>query len=491
MAKAAKNTKKADTIDLSTMVYGKVPPQARELEEVVIGAVLNEKDAYYRIVETLHPEAFYVEAHQLIYRAFVSLAKKYEPIDIFTVIEELKAAGNLDLVGGAYALTSLSTKISTSANIEHHARIIKQKFIQREVIKICGQAVSDGYDDATEVEDLIEEVTAKLYDLSLGIYQKDFLDPETNAMNALAEINTKMEREPGTMTGKPSGFKGLDKITNGWQDTDLIILAARPAVGKTALALNFARKLAEAQNVKLNGVGFFSLEMSTNQLVQRIISAISEVPLEKIRRADLNTIEYDIVKTAIANFSGIPIFIDDTAGLTTIELRAKARRLKARHKVGLIIIDYLQLMSDVEYNKMKSKNDQVGAISRDLKVIAKDLELPIIALSQLSRAVETRTETVKVPNLSDLRDSGAIEQDADMVMFLYLDGGVPRVKIAKHRNGTLDTITLNKDLSIQKFYDSEAEPWRPAQHVRQVANTGNFDDGIAEVDEYNFSQPKK
>lgn len=477
-----KKTEVAKTVDIT--MYGKVPPQARELEEAVIAAILVEKDAFYKLVDVLKSEMFYVDAHQRIYQACARLASKYQPIDTLTVVEELKSSEELDIVGGPYAIVKLTNGVTSSANIVAHAGIIVKKFLKREMIRIAGHMLTEAYEDHTEVNSLLDVSTTMLYDITKGMYKKDFINPLDNAMEALKEIDNKMAREEGTITGEPSGFKDLDACTSGWQPTDLIVLAARPSVGKTALSLNFAYNLATHQQKK-KPVAFFSLEMSARQLVQRIISSMSGIPLKKIRNGDLNQVEYAAIKQAITKFSETPIFIDDTPAINTIQVRAKLRRLISHHGVGLVIIDYIQLMQSVEYQGNKSRSEQLGDISRDLKIMAKDFEIPIIALSQLSRAVETRTDAVKVPNLSDLRDSGAIEQDADMVIFLYMDGEVPRLRVAKHRNGELTYITLQRDMSIQQFLSKENEGYKPPATL--VANSkAQFDDGYNVDEDFSF-----
>ena len=451
-------------VDLSTMVYGKVPPQAKELEEAVLGAIMLEKSAFDTVVEILKPECFYLEGHQRIYKAMQSLAQKSQPIDIFTVVEELKTRMELDVVGGAYYVTKLTNSVVSSANIETHARIILQKFIQRELIRISGEIIGDAYEDSTDVFDLLDDAESKLFEITNNHLRKNFDSIDTVLVKTIQRIED-LRHKQDEITGVPSGFPSLDKITYGWQPTDLIILAARPAVGKTAFALNLARNAALSAS-KPTSVAFFSLEMSSAQLVQRILSAEAEILMEKIARGRLEEHEMkQLYKKGIDRLAKAPIFIDDTPALNIFELRAKCRRLKNKHNVGFIIIDYLQLMSGAGENRNGNREQEISRISRDLKGLAKELQVPIIALSQLSRAVESRKEGEKIPQLSDLRESGAIEQDADMVMFLYRpeyygitanemgesNKGETHVKIAKHRNGSLDTIKLRALLHIQKF----------------------------------------
>jgi replicative DNA helicase len=460
------------SIDLSTMVYGKVPPQARELEEAVLGAIMLEKSAFDTVTEIIKPECFYVEAHQHVFRAMQGLQQKSMPIDILTVVEELKFREQLDTVGGPYYVTKLTNSVVSAANIEAHARIVLQKFIQRELIRISGEIIGDAYEDSTDVFDLLDDSETKMFNITNNYLKKNFEDITSvlaKTINRIDELRTKTE----DISGVPSGFHTLDRVTYGWQPTDLIILAARPSVGKTAFALNLARNAA-LHPTKPIAVGFFSLEMSASQLVQRILSAESEIKMEKISRGKLENYEYEqLLSKGIKKLEVAPIFIDDTAALNIFEFRAKARRLVNKHNVGIIIIDYLQLMSG-SGDKSSNREQEISNISRNLKALAKELNVPIIALSQLSRAVETRKES-KMPQLSDLRESGAIEQDADMVMFIYRPEyyevmnnehgesthGETHIRIAKHRNGSLETIKLRAKLEIQKFEEWDGDGGMP------------------------------
>jgi replicative DNA helicase len=456
--------------DVSSMMYGKVPPQAKELEEAVLGAIMLEKSAFDTVIEILKPECFYVDANQKIYRAMQGLAIKSLPIDLLTVVEELKFREELDAVGGPYYVTKLTNSVVSSANIDAHSRIVLQKFIQRELIRISGEILGDAYEDSTDVFDMLDEAEGKLFEITNNHLRKNFDTIDAVLVKTIQRIEDMRNRDED-ITGVPTGFPSLDKLTYGWQKTDLIILAARPSVGKTAFALNLARSAAvTADPKKAIPIAFFSLEMSSSQLVQRILSAESEIWLEKISRGKLEEHEMkQLYKKGIEVLSKAPIFIDDTAALNIFELRAKCRRLKNKHNIGLIIIDYLQLMSGAGDNKNGNREQEISKISRDLKGLAKELQVPIIALSQLSREVEKRKEGNKIPQLSDLRESGAIEQDADMVMFLYRpeyyditsnemgesNKGETYVKIAKHRNGSLDTVKLRAMLHIQKFVEDE------------------------------------
>ena len=460
--------KKTTNIDLNSMMYGKIPPQVRELEEAVLGAILLEKSAFDTVTEILKPECFYVESHQMIYRSMQSLQQKNMPIDMLTVVEELRMQENLDIVGGAYYISKLTNVVVSTANIEAHARIVLQKFIQRELIRISGEVIANAYEDSTDVFDLLDDSETKMFNITNNYLKKNFVDigfALASAITRIDELRTKKDE----ISGVPSGFGSLDRITYGWQPTDLIILAARPSVGKTAFALNLARNAA-LHPTKPQPVGFFSLEMSASQLVQRILSAESEIKMEKISRGKLEDYEYQQLHAkGIKRLESAPIYIDDTAALNIFEFRAKARRLVNKHQVKMIIIDYLQLMSG-SGDRNSNREQEISNISRSLKALAKELNIPIIALSQLSRAVETRKES-KMPQLSDLRESGAIEQDADMVMFIYRPEyyevmsnemgestqGETHIRIAKHRNGSLDLIKLRARLDIQRFEEWDGE----------------------------------
>ncbi|MBZ5858187.1 replicative DNA helicase [Flavihumibacter profundi] len=463
-----RKARRKGSLDLSTMVYGKVPPQAKDLEEAVLGAIMLEKSAFDTVLEILKPECFYVDANQRIFKAMQALTQKNQPIDILTVVEELRKKEELELVGGPYYVTKLTNTVVSSANIDAHARIILQKFIQRELIRISGEVISDAYEDSTDVFDLLDTAESKLFEITNNHLRKDYNSIDSVLVKAVQRIED-LRNQKEDISGVPSGFPSIDKVTYGWQKTDLIILAARPAVGKTAFALNLARNAALSP-VRPTAVALFSLEMSAGQLVQRILSAESEIWLEKISRGKLEEYEMkQLYAKGIQRLSEAKIFIDDTAALNIFELRAKCRRLKNKHDLGLIIIDYLQLMSGAGGNT--NREQEISQISRSLKQLAKELEVPIIALSQLSRAVETRKEGNKMPQLSDLRESGAIEQDADMVMFIYRPEyydvnanehgesvkGETHIRIAKHRNGSLETIKLRAQLHIQKFVDDGIE----------------------------------
>ncbi|HUX84109.1 MAG TPA: replicative DNA helicase [Chitinophagaceae bacterium] len=454
------------TVDISTMVFGKVPPQARDLEEAVLGAIMLEKVAFDTAIELLKPECFYVEAHQRIFAAMKRLAAKSFPVDILTVVEEMKLTGELDLVGGPYFVTKLTNSVVSSANIEAHARIILQKFIQRELIRISGEIIGEAYEDTTDVFNLLDSAETKLFGITDNNLRQNFKSIDHFLVKVIKQIEDLKSRKED-ITGIHSGFPSLDKITNGWQPTDLIILAARPSVGKTAFALNLARNAALHPKRPVP-VAVFSLEMSCGQIVQRLLASETGINLSKISTGKLEDHEFHQLNAGVQKLGVAPIYLDDTAALNIFELRAKCRRLKGKYNIGLIVIDYLQLMSGTGENRNTNREQEISKISRDLKGLAKELQVPVIALSQLSREVEKRKERSRKPQLSDLRESGAIEQDADLVMFLYrpeADGltenemgeaynGRTDISIAKHRNGPLDTVGLRLLSHIQRFEEA-------------------------------------
>ncbi|GAO43769.1 replicative DNA helicase [Flavihumibacter petaseus] len=469
--KSRKDRRPAGSVDLTTMVYGKVPPQAKDLEEAILGAIMLESRAFDTVSEILQPDRFYVNAHELIFRAMQNLAQKSVPIDIMTVTEQLRKQEQLEMVGGPYYVTKLTNTVVSSANLEAHCRIVLEMYMKREVIRLGGQFVGDGYDDAVDVFDLIDRVETDIMALSTSTVKTDFRPISSGLVKVVHQMED-IRHRPEALTGVTSGFPEVDRCTNGWQKTDLIILAARPSVGKTAFALNLARNAAMAPDPV--GVGLFSLEMSESQLVQRILSAESGIFLERIKNGRLDDHHMaQIYHRGVERLHEAPIYIDDSAALNIFELRAKARRMKNKFDVGLIIIDYLQLMSG-DTNKSDNREREIAKISRELKRLAKDLEVPLIALSQLSRAIESRAS--REPQLSDLRESGAIEQDADLVGFLYRPSDKEimddrelenkgMVKIAKHRNGSLMDFVGEFHGNIQKWTNlKEMSRFSSGQH---------------------------
>ena len=441
----------------------KIQPQAKELEEVVLGAMMVEKSAVNAVIDVLQPESFYVEAYGEVFRAIQTLFNNSEPIDLLTVTEQLRKEGKLDMLGGSHRVASLTSRVASSANVEFHARIIAQKHIQRELIRVSNAIIEKAYDETSDVFDLLDEAESKLFEVAEGNIRKSYESMSTVMRQALDDIEAARNNEDG-VSGVPSGFHDLDKITGGWQRSDMIVLAARPGMGKTAFVLSMARNMAVDHDIP---VAVFSLEMSAVQLVQRLISSETEINSDKFRKGNLEEHEYQQLHSRCGKLSKAPLFIDDTPGLNIFELRAKCRRLKAQHGIDMVIIDYLQLMS--AGSDKGNREQEISSISRSIKGIAKELDVPIIALSQLSRNVETRGGD-KRPLLSDLRESGAIEQDADIVAFIYRaeyygitehpDGidtaGLGELILAKHRHGALDTIKMKFVKNLAKFanYDT-------------------------------------
>ncbi len=462
------STSKSRRIGISSISdhLGKLPPQAVEIEEAVLGALMLERDALSNVIDILHPESFYRDSNQEIYAAIVDLFNDSQPIDIKTVTHQLRKVGKLELIGGAHYVAELTTKVNSAANIEYHARIIAEQSIKRELIRISSEIQKDAYEDTIDVFKLLDRAEQSLFDVSESHIRKNYDKMSSLMHQAIDEIQIRKDRKDG-LTGVPSGFSALDRVTSGWQSSDLVIIAARPGMGKTAFVVSALRNAAIDFNTP---VAIFSLEMSSVQLVNRLISAEAELPSEKIKKGDLADYEWEQMIHKTRKLSEAPIFIDDTPALSILELRAKCRRLAAQHGVKLIIIDYLQLMSGDSSKGGGNREQEIASISRALKGIAKELNVPVIALSQLSRAVETRGGD-KRPQLSDLRESGSIEQDADMVMFLYRpeyygldtdESGMPlqglgEVIIAKHRNGSLDTVNLKFIGKFTKFTDWDGD----------------------------------
>ncbi len=442
---------------------GKLPPQARDLEEAILGALMLEKDALSSVIDVLKPEVFYVEAHQKIFSAIRTLFERTSPVDILTVTAQLRQQGELEMVGGAYAITELTNRVASAANIEYHARIIIQKYIQRELIRISTDTINTAYEDTTDVLDLLDKAEKGLFDIAQNNLRRDSRKMDDILHETLKEIESLRSKTDG-LTGIGSGFTELDRMTSGWQKSDLVIIAARPAMGKTAFVLSCARNAAVDFN---KPVVVFSLEMSAVQLVNRLISGESEIEQEKIRKGKMEEWEWQQIHSKIGRLEQAPLIIDDTPALNIFEFRAKCRRLKSQYDIQMIIIDYLQLMQGKTDGKGGNREQEIGQISRSLKTVAKELNVPVIALSQLSRAVENRPGGSKKPMLSDLRESGSIEQDADMVLFLYRPEyyglefdednnptqGVGEIIIAKHRNGETGTVRLKFVGKYVKFTD--------------------------------------
>ena len=481
--------------------FGKLPPQETSMEDAVLGAIMLERDAYNNVCEILKPEAFYNPANQKIYEAIQSLAANGKPIDMLTVTEQLRTNKTLDEAGGAIRISELTGLVSSAANAEFHARIVAQKYLARELISYSSQVQSLAFDESIDVYDLMQEAEGKLFEISKNTLKRDVIPIENAVQDAIKKIEEAANRESG-LSGLESGFYKLDRLTSGWQNSDLIIIAARPAMGKTAFVLSMAKNMAVDYN---HPVAVFSLEMSSLQLVNRLISNVCSLEGEKIKSGQLSQPEWENLMTRTRSLSTAPLYIDDTPSLSIFELRTKARRLVREHGVQIIIIDYLQLMNATGM-KFGSREQEVSTISRNLKQLAKELNIPIIALSQLNRSVETRAADDKLgkrPQLSDLRESGAIEQDADIVCFIHrqeyytksstdAEGNDIRGKaefiVAKHRSGATDTVNLrfisryarfeneedDLNLTAEKTYESKMNSGAPAPDAGASPLTNDF-----------------
>lgn len=460
---------------------GKIVPQAIEMEEAVLGALLIDANAVSIVIDFLTSNMFYREAHQTIYEAIFNLFKKSEPIDLLTVTNKLRQEKKLEFVGGASYLAALTNRVATSANIEYHARVIMEKFVLRELIIVCGNITKDAFDDSKDVLELMDKAETDLFNIIQNNFKRDSKELRTvvqNAIHELQEMNNKSSDELQVRTG----INAIDEKIGGWQRSDLVILAARPGMGKTSFVLSIARNAALKFNKK---VAFFSLEMSATQLVHRLFAIESGISSEKISKGKLNESEWIRLMEKINVLFSSNLVIDDTPALSIFDLRAKCRRLKAHNDIDLVIVDYLQLMQgNVEGGKANGNREQeISHISRSLKALAKDLNVPVIALSQLSRAVETRPGN-KRPQLSDLRESGSIEQDADMVMFIYRpeyykmesfedntpSEGLAEIMIEKNRHGSGGNIRVRFQSQFTKFTDVDDIP-----HFEDGGGAGAFD----------------
>ncbi len=454
--KESEQIKNVETVGLES---GKKPPQAVDIEEAVLGALLLEPHSVADVLDVLVPECFYKESNRKIFKAISALALQHAPVDIFTVAQELKKTDDLEEIGGPYYLSQLSMKIGAAAHLDYHTKILVQKYIQRELISISYQVQKESFDDSIPVDDLLDSTQQKIFNLADRNMKRETQSVQDVLNEAIGELEAVQERTDG-LSGVPSGYTGIDRITYGWQASDLIIIAARPAMGKTAFVLTMARNMSVEHKVP---VAVFSLEMSAVQLVKRLMTSETGLSSEKIRGGKkLESYEWEQLNTRLNQLSQAPLYIDDTPSLSIYEFRSKARRLVASAGVKLIVIDYLQLMAGPP--ELKGMREQeVSTISRSLKAIAKELNIPIIALSQLSRAVETRGGAKK-PQLSDLRESGAIEQDADIVMFIHRPDyygmaedpsqvGLSEIIIAKHRNGATAEVPMRFRSSEVRFVD--------------------------------------
>ena len=445
--------------------YAHLQPQALEVERAVLGALMNDRDAYAVVCEILSPESFYEQRNQLVYSAIRDLSLAEKPVDVLTVTDELEHQGSLDKVGGAIYIADLSNKVASSANIEYHARIIAHKFLARQLISFASDIETKAFDGSMDIDDLMQEAEGSLFELSRRNMKKDYTQIDPVISNAVEVIQKAAANKDG-LTGVPTGYHKLDNITSGWQASDLVIIAGRPAMGKTSFALSMAKNIAADYKVPM---AFFSLEMSNVQLVSRLISNCCEIQGSKILNGQLKPDEWERLDKRLNNLIGSPLYVDDTPGLSVFELRTKARRLVRDHGVKIIMIDYLQLMN-ANGMRFSSRQEEVSTISRSLKQIAKELDIPILALSQLNRGVESREGLEgKRPQLSDLRESGAIEQDADMVLFvhrpeyyhIYQDEngrdlhGMAQIIIAKHRKGATGDVLLNFRGEFTRFENPE------------------------------------
>lgn len=451
--------------------YAHVQPQAVDFEQAVLGALMIEKDAYYQVSEILRPESFYDPRHRTIYEAIRRLNLEEKPVDILTVTEQLSNMGKLDEVGGPYYIAQLSGQVASSAHIEYHARIIAQKSTARQLITYTSHIQTKAFDPTQDVDELMQQAEGELFELSQTNLKKDYTQIDPVISEAYEMLQKAAARADG-MSGIASGFHGLDKITSGWQNSDLVILAARPAMGKTAFALSMAKNIAVGQQLP---VALFSLEMSNVQLVNRLIVNVCEIKGETLKSGQLKPYEWRQLDQRINQLIGAPLYVDDTPSLSVFELRTKARRLVREHGVRVIMIDYLQLMN-ASGMSFGSRQEEVSTISRSLKGLAKELNIPILALSQLNRGVENREGSDKRPQLSDLRESGAIEQDADMVLFIHRPEyykifqdeagrdlrGKAEIIIAKHRNGAVGNVLLTFRGEYARFQNPEDEDFSSA-----------------------------
>lgn len=485
MAERTKRNTKLDIEKLNAQ-YGKIPPQAVEVEEAVLGALMLERDAFVGVSDVLTEDCFYKEEHREIFRVIKDLSSNDKPVDLLIVTQELKNRELLEKVGGAYYITQLTSKVASAAHLEFHARIIAQKYIQRQLIHAASDIQATAYDETKDVDELINQAESAIFKISEGNIKKETQPIKPILGEAVQLIQEASKRDDG-LSGVPSGFSKVDRITSGWQKTDLVILAARPAMGKTAFILSMTRNMAVDFKVP---VAVFSLEMSSIQLVNRLIASESELGSEKIKKGNLYGDDWEKLNNSIQRLEEANIFIDDTPALSIFEFRAKCRRLKMQHDIQMVLVDYLQLMTAGSDNR-GSREQEVSLISRSLKAIAKELDVPIIALSQLNRSVESREG--KRPQLSDLRESGAIEQDADMVLFIHRpeyyglfedeEGnslkGVAELIIAKHRNGAVGDVKLSFRKELAKFTNLEEYPSDfDLPPVQTFGSKMNDDDGM-------------
>lgn len=488
-ANSRKRRTEPTVIKVGANELGKLPPQAPELEESVLGALMIEKDAFGTVADLLRPESFYSDRNRHIFEAIRTLSSKEAPVDVLSVAEQLRTMGTLEQAGGVVYLSELTQRVASAAHLRYHAQIVAQKATARDLITMACQIEEKGYDETQDVHDLMQFAESGIFEISQRTQARDVTQIDPVITEAFERMRKASQNE-GNISGVPSGFDALDKITSGWQKSDLVIIAARPAMGKTAFVLSMAKNIAVNYH---RPVAMFSLEMSNVQLVNRLIMNVCEIEGEKIKNGRLTKAEWDKLEHKVVDLQGAPLYVDDTPGLSVFELRSKARKLVKDKHVELIIIDYLQLMN-ANGSNFGSREQEVSIISRTLKGMAKELDIPIIALSQLNRSVEKRDQSNSVdgkkPQLSDLRESGAIEQDADMVCFihrpeyyhLYNDDktgkdlrGLGQIIVAKHRNGATDEVWLRFVGKYARFQnESDAFDDLPqATATRQVSSRMN------------------
>ena len=435
----------------------RIPPQNIEAEQSVLGAMLIEREAISKAAEALRPQDFYREAHRLVFGAMMELFNKNEAVDMVTVTEVLRRDDKLEAAGGIAYVTALANSVPTAANVSYHARIVEEKALLRQLINTATHIAGMGYEAADEVANILDSAEKMMLEVSNRRGGQDFAAVKTIIFDVFDKVS-ELYASRGGITGLPTGFKDLDRLTSGLQPSDLILIAARPSMGKTAFVLNIAQHVAVRDK---KTVAFFSLEMSKEQLVQRMLCAEAPIDAQRLRIGELDDADWKKLVTAADRLAGAPIFIDDTAGITVMEMRSKARRLKIEHDLQLIIIDYLQLMQGSSgSSRSENRQQEISEISRSLKALARELKVPVVALSQLSRGVESRQ--IKKPMLSDLRESGSLEQDADIVAFLYREDyydpdtdkkNITDIIVAKHRNGPVDSIELFFHKQFTKFSD--------------------------------------
>ncbi|PWB09755.1 replicative DNA helicase [Paramuribaculum intestinale] len=472
---------------------GRVPPRDLDVEQAVLGALMLEKDAYSVVCDLLKPESFYDPVNSMVYAAIQQLGAAQKPIDMLTVTEQLRLDGNLEKIGGPVVVSELTSRVLSGANVEYHARIVAQKYLARELISFSSDISTKAFDEVHDVDDLLQEAEGRLFEISQRNVKKDVTQINPVIEQAIKQIQAAANRASG-LSGLESGFHELDKLTSGWQSSDLIIIAARPAMGKTAFVLSMAKNMAVNYEIP---VAIFSLEMSNVQLVNRLISNVCELGGEKIKSGQLSPMEWDQLMSRVKELQDARLYIDDTPSLSILELRTKARRLVREHQVRFIIIDYLQLMNATGM-KFGSREQEVSMISRSLKQLAKELDIPIVALSQLNRSVETRGKDgdrdSKRPQLSDLRESGAIEQDADIVCFIHrpeyylrsdtdMEGrnirGLAEFIVAKHRSGRVDDVKMRFRKEFARFENWEDGPMVSAVSVGSKMNASGDDGGMS------------